>query len=112
VLDNLVSNAVKYSPYNGEVTIELRAVDGRARLAVIDQGQGIPADELDDIFEPFERASPRPTGGERSIGLGLAIVKKLVEAQSGEIRVESAPGRGSRFEMFLPFATTVARAPA
>ncbi len=112
VLDNLVSNAVKYSPHSGEVTIEVRAINGRARLAVIDQGQGIPADELDDIFEPFERASPRPTGGERSIGLGLAIVKKLVEAQSGEIRVESAPGKGSRFEMFLPFATTVVRAPA
>jgi signal transduction histidine kinase len=112
VLDNLVSNAVKYSPHSGEVTIEIRAINGRARLAVIDQGQGIPADELDDIFEPFERASPRPTGGERSVGLGLAIVKKLVEAQSGEIRVESAPGKGSRFEMFLPFATSVVRASA
>lgn len=112
VLDNLVSNAVKYSPHGGEVTIEVRAINGRARLAVIDQGQGIPADELDDIFEPFERASPRPTGGERSIGLGLAIVKKLVEAQSGEIRVESAPGKGSRFEMFLPFATLIVRAAA
>lgn len=110
-LDNLVGNAVKYSPRSGEVTIELRAYDGRARLAVIDQGQGIPADEIDDIFEPFERASPQPTGGERSVGLGLAIVKRLVEAQNGEIRVESAPGRGSRFEMFLPFATTVGRLP-
>lgn len=108
-LDNLVSNAVKYSPHEGEVTIELRAIDGRARLSVIDQGQGIPAHELDDIFEPFERASTRPTGGERSIGLGLAIVKRLVEAQNGEIRVESTPGKGSRFEMFLPFATTVVR---
>ncbi|MGE4062302.1 MAG: ATP-binding protein [Rhodospirillaceae bacterium] len=112
VLDNLVSNAVKYSPRNGEVSIEVRAIDGRARLAVVDQGQGIPPDELDDIFEPFERASTKPTGGERSIGLGLAIVKRLVEAQSGEIKVQSAPGRGSRFEMFLPFATTVSRAPA
>ncbi|MGE3332619.1 MAG: ATP-binding protein [Rhodospirillaceae bacterium] len=109
VLDNLVSNAVKYSPHEGRVTIELRAIDGRARLSVIDEGQGIPADELDDIFEPFERASPQPTGGERSIGLGLAIVKRLVEAQSGEIRVQSALGKGSRFEMFLPFATTVVR---
>lgn len=110
-LDNLVGNAVKYSPHNGEVIIELRAFDGRARLAVIDQGQGIPPEELSDIFEPFERASPRPTGGERSMGLGLAIVKRLVEAQNGEIKVESAPGKGSRFEMFLPFATTVGHIP-
>jgi signal transduction histidine kinase len=109
VLDNLVSNAVKYSPHAGRVTIELRAVDGRARLSVIDEGQGIPADELDDIFEPFERASPQPTGGERSIGLGLAIVKRLIEAQNGEIRVQSTLGKGSRFEIFLPFATTVVR---
>lgn len=108
-LDNLMSNAVKYSPHEGEITIELRAIDGRARLSVIDQGQGIPAHELDNIFEPFERASTRPTGGERSIGLGLAIVKRLVEAQNGEIRVQSTPGKGSRFEMFLPFATTVVR---
>ncbi len=111
-LDNLVGNAVKYSPHNGEVTIELRAFDGRARLAVIDQGQGIPPDELGDIFQPFERASPRPNGGERSVGLGLAIVKRLVEAQNGEIKVESAPGKGSRFEMFLPFATVVGHIPA
>lgn len=110
-LDNLVGNAVKYSPHNGEVIIELRAFDGRARLAVIDQGEGIPPDELDDIFEPFERASPRPTGGERSMGLGLAIVKRLVEAQNGEIKVESAPGKGSRFEMYLPFATTMGHIP-
>ncbi len=109
VLDNLVSNAVKYSPHEGKVTIELRAIDGRARLSVIDQGPGIPADELGDIFKPFERASPQPTGGERSIGLGLAIVKRLVEAQDGEIRVQSALGKGSRFEIFLPFATTVVR---
>lgn len=112
VLDNLVSNAVKYSHHGGEVGIELRAIDGRARLAVIDQGQGIPADEIEDIFEPFGRASTRPTGGERSIGLGLAIVKRLVEAQNGEIRVHSTPGQGSRFEMYLPFATTVVRTPA
>ncbi len=109
VLDNLVSNAVKYSSREGRVTIELRAIDGRARLSVIDQGQGIPADEFDAIFEPFERASPRPTGGERSIGLGLAIVKRLMEAQNGEIRVQSALGKGSRFEVFLPFATAVVR---
>lgn len=111
-LDNLVSNAVKYSPPRGNVCIELRAVDGRARLSVIDQGQGIPANELETIFEPFERASTRPTAGERSVGLGLAIVKRLVEAQNGEIRVHSVPGQGSRFEMFLPFATTVVRSPS
>ena len=111
-LDNLVSNAVKYSPSNSEVSVELRAVDGRARLAVVDDGPGIPSEEMEDIFAPFARASSRPTGGERSTGLGLAIVKKLAEAHGGESKVESAPGKGSRFEMFLPFATTLSRASA
>jgi len=111
-LDNLVSNAVKFSPYNGEIAVELKAVNGRARLSVIDHGEGIPEDELEDIFEPFERASTRPTGGERSMGLGLAIVKRLVEAQGGEIRVHSVLGKGSRFDMFLPFATTVGKTAA
>lgn len=112
VLDNLVSNAVKYSPWRGRVLIELRAVNGRARLSVVDQGPGIPAHELDDIFEPFERASTRPTGGERSIGLGLAIVKRLIQAQAGEVQVQSTPGKGSRFDLFLPFATAMSRTPA
>jgi len=107
VLDNLVGNAVKFSPFNTTVTIELRALNGRACLAVVDEAGGIPVAELTTIFEPFERASTRPTGGERSAGLGLAIVKRLVEAQGGEIKVDSVVGRGSRFAMYLPFATTI-----
>lgn len=111
-LDNLVSNAVKYSPPRTRVTIALRGGDGRACLGVIDEAGGIPAKDLDIIFEPFERASTRPTAGERSVGLGLAIVKRLVEAQGGEIKVHSVVGRGSRFEMHLPFAAAAREVPS
>jgi len=103
-LDNLLSNAVKYSPPGGEVLVSLHAHDGRAHLSIADRGAGIPADEINRIFKPFERASTKPTGGERSTGLGLAIVKRLIEAQGGHVTVHSTPGEGSRFEVFLPLA--------
>jgi signal transduction histidine kinase len=102
-LDNLVSNAVKFSPAQGVVTIALAAEDGQARLSVIDCGAGIPPEEIDGIFTPFKRASTRPTAGERSTGLGLAIVKRLIEAQGGAVTVHSTPGAGSRFDLLLPF---------
>jgi signal transduction histidine kinase len=105
VLDNLVSNAVKFSPPRGTVTIALQADAGRAKVSVVDNGAGIPPDEIDQIFVPFKRASTRPTGGEPSTGLGLAIVKRLAEAQGGAIAVHSTPGAGSRFDLFLPFST-------
>jgi signal transduction histidine kinase len=71
-------------------------------FSVVDQGQGIPADELSTVFGAFQKTSTRPTAGERSTGLGLSICKRIVELHGGAIHVESEPGRGSTFTFFLP----------
>jgi signal transduction histidine kinase len=75
---------------------------GYATLAVIDHGQGIPTERLDDLFQWFARSRVKGTAGEEGAGLGLAIAQKIVEAHMGDIWVESEPGRGSTFNVALP----------
>jgi signal transduction histidine kinase len=110
VLNNLLSNAFKYSPINTSVVLGVRAISGTIEFSVLDQGQGIPPDEIPKLFGAFQRASTKPTAGEKSTGLGLCISKKIVEAHGGKIGVESEPGRGSRFWFTLP-VPGVERAP-
>ncbi len=105
VLDNLLSNAVKFSPAETTVRVTATAIDGHARIAVHDQGPGIPAEERERLFGTFERLSVQPTGGEKSTGLGLAIVKKIVDAHNGEIFVDSKIGAGTCFTVALPLTT-------
>jgi two-component system sensor histidine kinase SenX3 len=103
-LSNLVSNAVAYSPDNSRVVVAAKADDLRVDIAVTDQGIGIPAAELDRIFERFYRVDParhRSTGG---TGLGLSIVKHVAATHGGEIRVWSVEGQGSTFTLTLPRA--------
>lgn len=104
VLDNLMSNAVKYSnPDTGvEVGIRLADASGGVAIYVKDHGQGIPKGEIGNLFEPFLQTSVRSTAGEKSTGLGLAIVKKIVEAHGGKIEVESEVGVGSTFVVKIP----------
>lgn len=102
VLNNLVSNAVKFSHAGGAVTLAARADERRVELSVIDTGQGIDAADLERIFARYEQGSAQPTGGERSTGLGLAIAKKLIELHGGRIAVESERGVGSKFTVTLP----------
>lgn len=102
VLNNLISNAVKYSPSNTTVDVGLRREDGHAILSVEDQGQGIPEDEQDALFEPFATTSVRATAGEKSTGLGLVITKRIIEGHGGEIEVMSEAGEGSTFIVTLP----------
>jgi signal transduction histidine kinase len=102
VLDNLVSNAIKFSPPDARVCVTVEAVEGGARILVTDQGPGIEPQRLATLFEPFNRGDPRPTGGERSTGLGLAIVRRIVHGHGGDIAVDSSPGQGSTFRVFLP----------
>jgi PAS domain S-box-containing protein len=104
VLVNLVDNAIKYSPDGGEVVIELRQDDGRARVSVRDRGLGIPTAEQRRIFEKFYRLDPEQTRGVGGSGLGLYISRELVARMGGRIGVESAPGRGSVFSIELPAA--------
>jgi PAS domain S-box-containing protein len=96
ILDNLVSNAIKYTPKGGRVEVRLEASDGWAQLEVDDNGQGINEDFLPNLFEPFVQA-PGEDGREEGSGLGLAITKRLVEGMGGTIGVDTEPGLGTCF---------------
>ena len=101
IFDNLVSNAIKYSPAGKRIDIRLRRHDGMIRCEVQDQGPGLDKDDLQKMFGKFARLSAQPTGGESSTGLGLSIVKKMVEAAGGNVWCESEPGKGSTFVVEL-----------
>ncbi len=102
VLNNLIGNAFKFSHPDTTVTVTVRRVDDSVEFSVADQGQGIPADEIDKVFGEFQRVSTKPTADEHSTGLGLSICKRIVGLHEGEIGVESEVGVGSRFYFTLP----------
>ena len=105
VLNNLISNAVKFSHPGTTVEVSLARTKTDALVSIRDQGQGIPADEIERLFIPFENLSVKSTGGEPSTGLGLAIVKRIIEGHGGKIRAESEVGVGSVFRFSLPLST-------
>ena len=110
ILKNLISNAVKYSPGGGRVAIAAGpAVDrpGMVELSVKDDGVGIPASHLSRIFDKYVRVLNRETAAVRGLGLGLALVRALAEAHGGCVEVESLPGQGSTFRVFLPAGSSV-----
>jgi signal transduction histidine kinase len=102
VLDNLVSNAVKFTPKGGSVSVSVRAIDGRGEVQVRDTGPGLSAEDKEQVFGSYARLSAQPTGGENSTGLGLHLVKRLVDAHGGEIAVEDAPDGGAVFVVSVP----------
>jgi signal transduction histidine kinase len=102
VLDNLTTNAIKYSRPGSHVHIRLRVVGTEIMLSVQDEGPGIPPAELDLLFKPFQRTSVKSTGGEKSSGLGLVIAKRIVNGHAGRIWVESQVGIGSTFFVAIP----------
>jgi signal transduction histidine kinase len=102
VLNNLISNAVKFSHPGTTVSVEVRREGRQVLVAVKDEGQGIPPEELELLFLPYRKVSVRPTGGEPTTGLGLSIVKRMVEAHGGTLSVASEPGKGSTFRFTLP----------
>lgn len=99
--ENIIRNAVKFSPMRGRVTVTAEADAERALVRISDQGRGVPAAMLADIFEPFKRVDP--DGVEMTgFGLGLAIAKHAVERHGGSIRAVSADGRGLMMEVMVP----------
>ncbi|MEF2229739.1 MAG: hybrid sensor histidine kinase/response regulator [Pseudodesulfovibrio sp.] len=102
VLDNLLTNAIKFSSPGTTVRVTLEQADGQAVVSVVDQGQGVPPGEVGLLFQSYRKTSVRPTAGETSTGLGLVITKKIVEAHGGTIRVESEFGHGATFRFTLP----------
>lgn len=101
MLDNLIGNAIKYTPMSGGITVRMSMQENQIVLRVEDTGPGIPTDEQNRVFDKFYRASNRPNGVEGS-GLGLAIVKSIVESHQGRVWVESKLGSGSAFVVLLP----------
>jgi signal transduction histidine kinase len=99
---NLVNNAVKYSANEKYLGVHLYHRNGRVNLEVVDRGIGIPAREQPKIFEKFYRVGDPLVHNTKGSGLGLALVRHIVQAHGGEVRVESAPGRGSKFIITLP----------
>lgn len=96
-LNNLVGNAIKYSPRETTVRLWSEQQGNRVRISVRDQGPGIPANERDRLFQEYGQLSTRPTGGEASTGLGLWIVKQMVTLQGGDVGVDCPPDGGSIF---------------
>ena len=109
VLDNLVSNAIKFSGPDSSVNVNLRLEPDSYVITVRDEGSGIPLREQKTIFIPFHKGSVQPTGGESSTGLGLSIIKRIVEGHGGSIALESTVGVGSTFTITLPRIANEAR---
>jgi signal transduction histidine kinase len=106
VIDNLLSNAVRYSPDGSTITVRVEAGrDGGVFVAVRDEGIGITEEQRTKVFEKFYRADHPAAQKTRGLGLGLAICRQIVEAQGGRIWVESEPGRGSTFSFTVPAAS-------
>jgi len=104
VLTNLVSNAIKYSPRGGEVTVAIKDLEGFVEVSVHDQGIGIPENQLDKIFERFHRVEDGDVRQAGGTGIGLYLVKHLVESHGGSVWAESALGKGSTFTFRIPKA--------
>lgn len=104
VIDNLLANAIKFTPAGGSVHVSVEEAGGEARVAVRDSGPGIPEDLQGRIFGKFAQAEAAKEGRKMSVGLGLTFCRLALEAQGGRIWVESTPGEGSSFTLALPLA--------
>ena len=109
VLDNLVSNAVKYSPLHGRIRVRVRSERDGALCAVQDEGPGLSGEDQRRLFQPGVRLSAAPTGGEPASGYGLAIAKRFADQLGARLRCESTLGGGATFSLWLPGRLAIAR---
>jgi signal transduction histidine kinase len=102
-VDNLVSNAIKYSPKGAEIEVKVAQGKGQVSIRVRDEGPGLTREDMSRLFGRFQRLSAQPTAGESSTGLGLSIAKRIVELHGGTIEaISEGPGKGATFEILLP----------
>ncbi|SFI52027.1 ATP-binding response regulator [Bradyrhizobium sp. cf659] len=102
-IDNLISNAIKYSPIGGKISVAVIHEGSDTIVRVSDEGAGLSPEDLGRLFGRFQRLSAKPTAGESSTGLGLSIVKRIIDMHGGEVTADSeGPGKGSTFTITLP----------
>ncbi len=102
-IDNLISNAIKYSPIGGKIVVVVTHEQDNTIIRVADEGAGLSPEDLGRLFGRFQRLSAKPTAGESSTGLGLSIVKRIIDMHGGRVTADSAgPGQGSTFTITLP----------
>src|SRR6478752_1141444 len=106
-IDNLVSNAIKYSPIGGKIAVVVSHEQKSTIIRISDEGAGLSPEDLGRLFGRFQRLSAKPTAGESSTGLGLSIVKRIIDMHGGHVTADSAgPGQGSTFTVTLPATET------
>ncbi len=101
-VDNLVDNAIKFTPLGGTVRVVASRSGEHVCLAVTDTGPGLGPDDLARLFQPFQRLNPQPTGGESSTGIGLHITRDFVVRHGGDVEIDTTPGQGATFRIVLP----------
>ncbi len=102
-IDNLISNAIKYSPIGGKIAVMVTHEGNNTIIRVVDEGAGLSPEDLGRLFGRFQRLSAKPTAGESSTGLGLSIVKRIIDMHGGQVNANSpGPGQGSTFTVILP----------
>ncbi|WP_187293460.1 hybrid sensor histidine kinase/response regulator transcription factor [Dyadobacter fermentans] len=111
ILGNLIGNAIKFTPAGGTVNVAAAKVNGQVLYSVTDNGIGIPEDRVAYIFKRYYQVNGNESQAVKGSGIGLALVKELVEMQQGRIEVESRPGRGSTFRIFMPYRPAAQVAP-
>lgn len=101
VINHLIDNAIKFSPTNGKISLQIESIPSGAKISVSDNGIGINPEKINEIFEPFHQLDGSSTRKQGGTGLGLSLAKKIIEAHGSTIEVESTPGKGSIFSFCL-----------